>query len=536
MKIIKNQLFFNIIFLLSLCLFVFFAGIGSYGLLDKDEPRYAGTALEIIKNHNWIVPQFNYENRFDKPILFYWFIAASYKIFGISDFTSRLPSAICALLCVLFTWYVSKKVFGNKVALLSGIVLATSIEYVLLGRRAATDMSLCLLFSATMYSIFLSYFIKDFKIKILWCILAGVFSGLSILTKGPVGILLPFMILTVFLICRKQFDVKHLKVYFIILFFALIVALPWFVKVHISTNGEFTKVFFFEHNLKRFTSVVGEHPGPIWFYVPVVLGGFMPWTVFFMSSFFILIRRVLTPKFNKLLLYSFVWILTVFIFFSLSTTKLATYILLIFPPMAIVTSYWIYVLSKTKKRYVYIVFSSLVVIILPAMFYVFKLLKKWNIDDSIKASLLIKISLCILLLFFAIFSFRLFKRAYSFVLFFAVCFSVSFIGVLNSYLPLYYSHTHSDLRDFAKIAKENNASKIISFGMYRPSIAYYSGVPVNFDDKKQQKLYLKEQVNLMSNVYIIGHCSDIDKNKLLFDNVRIIDKRKKYFIGFVGEK
>ena len=127
---------FVILLLLSLCFFIFFFGVGNYGLLDKDEPRYAGTALEMLKNNDWIIPKFNFENRFDKPILFYWLIAISYKLFGISDFISRLPSAVCATLCIFFTWYTVKIVFGRKTAFLSAVILATSVEFVLLGTRS----------------------------------------------------------------------------------------------------------------------------------------------------------------------------------------------------------------------------------------------------------------------------------------------------------------------------------------------------------------------------------------------------------------
>ena len=523
---------FVILILLSLCFFIFFFGLDSYGLLDKDEPRYAGTALEILKSNDWVVPKFNFQNRFDKPILFYWLISTSYKIFGISDFASRLPSAVCAVLCILFTWYTVKTVFGRKVAFLSAIILATSVEFVLLGRRAATDMALCLFFSGSMYSIFLSYYIKDFKTKICWCILAGIFCGLSILTKGPVGVLLPLIILTGFLFVKRQFDIKHLKVYFIIFFFALVVSLPWYLMIHFATQGEFTREFFFEHNLKRFTSVVGEHPGPFWFYIPVILGGFMPWTLFFISAIISLFRHLLKKSFNKLLLFSFVWIVIIFLFFSLSTTKLATYILLIFPPLSIITSYWISVLAKRKIYIVKSVIGFLLLVLIPAFAISFNLLSKWSIEPSIKNTVVLKISLCTAFLFIGILiSLFSFKKAYSFIISFTLCFIIPFIFGLNSYLVPYYNYTHKDLRDFAEIAKKNGADKIISFGMYRPSLVYYSGLPVNFSDKKNQKSMIKTLPGLKNKDCIIGHTSDINAHKELFKNMRILDKRGKYFIG-----
>ena len=520
-----------ILILLSLCFFVFFFGIGNYGLLDKDEPRYAGTALEMLKNNDWIIPKFNFQNRFDKPILFYWLIALSYKLFGVSDFTSRLTSAICGILCVLFTWYTAKKVFGRKIAFLSALVLVTSIEFVLLGRRAATDMTLCFFFSSSMYSIFLSYYIKDFRVKIVWCVLAGIFCGLSALTKGPVGVLLPLIVLTGFLFVKKQFDVKHLKVYFIILFFALLVSLPWYLKVHFATNGEFIREFFFEHNLKRFTSIVGEHPGPFWFYIPVVLGGFIPWTFFFLAAIPSLSKHWFKKTFNKLLLFSFVWVIIVFLFFSFSTTKLATYILLIFPPLSIITGYWISILSKKGINVIRNIVVFLLLILMPIFVYAFNLLLKWNIEQSLKSVVLLKIFLCAVFLFLGLLlSLFYLKKSYSLIIGFAFCVIVSFVLGLNSYLVPYYKYTHADLRDFARLAKKNGVSKIISFGMYRPSLVYYSELPVDFSDKKNQKSIIKTSTGL-EKFCIIGHTSDIDKNKDLFKNVKIIDRRSKYFIG-----
>lgn len=524
---------FVTLILLSLCLFVFFLGIGSYGLLDKDEPRYCGTALEMLREHNWIVPKFNFQNRFDKPILFYWLIAISYKFFGISDFSSRLPSAVCAMLTILFTWYVSKVVFGKKIAFLSALVLLSSVEFVLLGKRAATDMALCLFFTASLYSTFLSYYIKNFKVKIFWCICAGVFCGLSILTKGPVGILLPLVALTFFLFVRRQFDVRHLKVYFIICFFAFLISFPWYFMVHYATGGEFTKDFFFEHNLKRFTSVVGEHPGPFWFYIPVVIGGFMPWSIFMLYSMVYFFRgKFLNKKLNKLIQYCLVWIITVFLFFSFSTTKLATYILLIFPPLSILTGFWLMILCRNKTNLLKNTISFLSLLLTSAIGFVFKMILDWKLDEYLKTPLLVKMAFLLGCFFLGILLlFQLFKKNYSLVTGFALCFVFAFVLGLSLYLPLYYTYTHFDLRRFAEMAKVQKASQIISFGMYRPSLVYYSAVPVDFSEKKRQKLIIKDPESINKNIYVVGHVGDIKDSPGLFENIQILEKGKKYFIG-----
>lgn len=526
---------FSWILLIIICLFTFFSGIGSYGLLDKDEPRYAGSALEMLESNNYIVPKFNFQNRFDKPVLFYWLIASSYKLFGVSDFTSRLPSAICATLCVFFTWYVAKIVFGRICGLICALVLLSSIEFVLLGRRAATDVTLCLFFSGSLYSLFLSYYLKDIKIKIFWTILAGVFVGLSILTKGPVGFLLPIIVLTLFLFFRKNVNLKHLKIYFLISVIAIFVALPWYLLVHFVTSGEFTKQFFFEHNFKRFTSVVGEHPGPIWFYIPVMLGGFMPWSLIFIGAVINLTKRLFSRHFNKLLLFSFSWIIAVFFFFSLSTTKLATYILLIFPPLSLVTGYWICILGRKNFSLLKSFYFSFLLFLIPSIYYAFFLIAKWNLNHVEKSQLLGKLLLCLLVMISSlILSLCMSKKYYPLTVYFTLGFLIPFVFGVNSYLVPYYKYTHGDLRDFAQLANKQSVKEIISFGMYRPSLVYYSRHPVDFQDKKSQRKKIKSFLSGNEKVFIIGHSSDIEKEKKIFEKMTIIDVRKKYFAGSIN--
>ena len=527
---------FLLFFLLLLCLFVFFTGIGSYGLLDKDEPRYASCALEMLENNDFIVPKFNFQDRFDKPVLYYWLIAASYKLFGISDFTSRIPSAFCAVLCVFFTWYTSVVVLGKLRGFICALVLATSIEYILLGRRAATDIALCLFFSGTLYSLFLGYYLKNLKIKIFWTVISGVFAGLAVLTKGPIGIILPLIVLACFLAVRKNFDLKHIKIFFIISFLALLVSLPWYFAIHLATKGEFTRTFFFEHNLSRFTSVVGEHPGPIWFYIPIIIGGFMPWTFLFVNAFFNLSKKLIRKNCNKLILFCFVWVGVVFFFFSLSTTKLATYILLLFPPLSIITGYWISILGLKNIGFLRLVLKVTIFAFIPALTYAIYLILKWKISSFEKNMILGEMSFVLLFVTIAlILDFKFCRKYYSLISVFSVVLTVSLVLGLNFYLVPYYKHTHGELRHFAELAKEVSVKEVISFGMYRPSLVYYSRIPVNFDEKKNQiqkikKHYLNSK-SKREDVFVIGHSSDINKHKKLFQEVTVIEMGKKYFVA-----
>ena len=529
--------FIHIIVFIFVLLFIYLYGINDYGLLSKDEPRYAGCALELMENHNWIIPKFNFQDRFDKPILFYWLIAISYKIFGVNEFASRLPSAISAILLIIFTWYLSVKVLGKTAGFISALILATSVEYIFLGRRAATDMVLCLFFSSSLYSMYLGYFVKEIKMKIFWTFSSGIFAGLAILTKGPIAILLPMLILTLFLLLKGKFDIKHLKVYFLISFIAIVVSAPWYIAVHNDTNGEFTKAFFFTHNLQRFTAVVGEHPGPIWFYFPVLLLGFMPWTFFLLHAILNIYRRFMKKSFNKFIFFSLIWVIVVFTFFSLCKTKLATYILLLFPPLSFITGYWINILGKKYYNLLKlsIIFLSVLLVFACSILYffvpntaLFDIDKKLLMNTLLFTVIVLSSGLCYL--FFK-------KLNYISLLFsFVIIIALPAIFTLTVAIKGYYNITFADLRDFASAAKTLGATEIISFGGYKPLLVYYGRVPVDFESKKQQVKKIKNSINNKENIFLIGYLTDLNKpivkeNKELFRRLQIIKSGRKYFLG-----
>lgn len=519
------------ILLTILCLFLFFTGLNNYGLLDRDEPRYAGCALEMIENNDWITPKFNFQDRFDKPVLFYWLIATSYKFLGVSDFTSRLPSAISATLLVLFTWFTTRKVFGKSFGLVAGVMLASAAEFIILGRRAATDIVLCLLLSGTLYSCYLSYHFKDKKQKLFWMISSGVFLGLALLTKGPIGLLLTLGVLFFFTLYSMKFDIRHLIVYSLIVIISLIVCAPWYFAVHKATNGEFTNVFFIHHNFQRFTDVVSRHEGPPWFYIPIILGGFMPWTLFFLYSLPNLFKKLLKRTVNKFIAYNLIWFLLVFGFFSVSTTKLATYIILAFPPIAILTSYWTCIIYKKKRGIIKSLFLATSLIFLAASIFA-----KGMVTDSslsnLEQSFLIQrglISIIALIVLFAC-TFIFSKKITSLSINFAFSLAIPAILLINSYLPIYYKHTHTDLRNIAIFAKENKLERVTSF-YYKPSLVYYSRVPVEFGKRNVLKKQVKKKSLSGEKVYFVSRVSDIKKHPKYYRNVKVLESGERFFLG-----
>lgn len=326
-----------------LCYFLFFFNLGGYSLFDMDEPRYAEAAREMLESGNWITPTFNYELRFDKPVFFYWLIAMAYKWFGISEFSARFFSAVNATFTAFMLFFVGARLGKLRLGLAAAIVFATAIEVIGLARMSVTDMTLATYMAGSTLSLFM---ITREGPK--WWIAAALFSSLAILTKGPVGIVVPGAILVLYSLISGQFKACFLNRWFpLALLITAALSLPWYVLAYME-NGQIFIDALFKHNVSRFGGVVSGHEFPFYFFVPVLLVGFMPWTGFLPGSVMFWWRKWASPSWtafrdsittrpasHQLALFSLVWVMFIFIFFTTSQTKLLTYILPLFPGLGL---------------------------------------------------------------------------------------------------------------------------------------------------------------------------------------------------------
>ena len=328
--------------LLVLCFFLFFYRLGSYPFFDIDEPRYAEAAREMLESGNWITPYFNYELRLEKPVFFYWLAALSYKVFGIGEFGARFASAAMAAIMVLATFGFGRALISNRFGFYAALILATSIQVFGLARMSITDMTLASLMALTTLSLFLVAH-KNLKF---W-LLAGLFAGLAILTKGLVGIVLPGGVLVLYALWTGQLKRVLLNRWFALaLLVAAAVSLPWYVLAY-QQNGQIFLDSLVFNNVDRFSSVVTGHDqdrfqfGPVnVFFVVVLLVGFMPWTAYLPVAFWK--GRKLQAEDNSahnmlsfVTRFAMVWVTLIFVFFSFSQTKLLTYILPLFPGLSL---------------------------------------------------------------------------------------------------------------------------------------------------------------------------------------------------------
>jgi 4-amino-4-deoxy-L-arabinose transferase-like glycosyltransferase len=322
----------------GLCAALFFFRLGGMALLNQDEGMHAVTAKEMVVTGDWLTPRFNGENFYDKPALFSWAVAASFVAFGFTEFAARLPAALLGLGTVLTTWWLGRRLFDRGTGLLAGVVLATSLEVVVLSRAVQHDIGLA--FAQTLaLALFYGAFTAPGGARRWW--LAGFYAamGLGVLAKGPIGALLPGVIVGAFLLLSRRWDVLKAAVLCPLGWLVFVViAAPWYVAMSLR-HDDYARYFFLEKNLGSFFGA-GEpvHAEPIYYYVAVLFAGFLPWSCFLPLA---LLRAGGSPgrAERPALLYLMLWLGVIFVFFSLATSKLASYILPLMPAAALLTAW-----------------------------------------------------------------------------------------------------------------------------------------------------------------------------------------------------
>lgn len=318
---------------------LFLPGLGDFGVIDPSEAYYSETGREMLERNEWITPLLNYEQWYEKPALAYWLIAASYKTLGVSEFAARLPSALLGIALVLFTYAFARRFLRRRAALLSALVLLTSPLYLVVGHLSLTDMPFTVCVSVALFS-FLGL-ITFRSTGLFW--LGYISLGLAALAKGPLAFILTGLVLTGFLAASHANVGERLKMLLALrplpgLIVAAAVALPWYIAVCLATKGAFAQEFFIRQNFGR-AAGTADHKFPPWFYIPYLFGGAAPWSIFLIGFPGIPVRYGRMPATRSLrssiLKYTAIWSALVFVVLSLIPSKLPTYILPVWPALAI---------------------------------------------------------------------------------------------------------------------------------------------------------------------------------------------------------
>ncbi len=320
--------------LLTIAACLFFIGLGRLPLIEPDEGRNAEVAREMLSLHDWITPHYDTLPYLDKPAVFFWLVAGSFRVFGLSETAARLPSALAGLGTVLLIWLLGCRMFGERSAWLAGIMFATSPLALVFARVVIFDMTLAFLVTLALVAFWISHQSGRPR-RDLDCLMFGA-AGLATITKGPVGFLLPLLIILVYAaVQRKLGEMKRLAWMPGILIF-LVVSLPWFIAVSVR-NPDFPRYAFWDESLLRFTTSHAHRGGSVFYYIPVFLVGFLPWSFPLLFAGINRIRSWKRLRDGSAAPQAFLlsWALVVFAFFSVSHSKLPAYFLPALPALAL---------------------------------------------------------------------------------------------------------------------------------------------------------------------------------------------------------
>jgi 4-amino-4-deoxy-L-arabinose transferase-like glycosyltransferase len=338
----------NMLILLGSSLVLFFLALSSWGLIDPGDGYFSEAAREMIECNDYIVPHLNYQIYFSKPVLIYWLIIAAYKAFGVTVFAARFWSAALATGMVLCCYWTTRSIVNKRAGVIAALIFASAPLVVTFARMALIDMSFTCLLGFAMCATAMTLFTDSKR----WWPWIYTSLALAVLDKGPAGLAVYLVGVAGFAVLYKRKPSEMLPVLKrlhilpgIVLFTAL--ALPWYLAVGIATKGLWPQVFFFFENVGRFAGHTNHRNPYVWFYLPVILYGFFPWFMFLPNALVDVAKErfsgssseaARTDNVQKIAGYNLLtagWTVTVLILFSLSMTKLQTYILPAFPSMAI---------------------------------------------------------------------------------------------------------------------------------------------------------------------------------------------------------
>src|SRR6195256_2553031 len=329
----------DVLLLAAFCGFLFFYGLGAFGLLRAHEARYAQVAREMLDRSDWVTPTLQGKPWLEKPVLYYWHAMLSFRAFGVTDQAARVPAAFDAAVLIAVIYLFLRR-FRPGSELDGALITASCAAVVGFARAAATDMPLAAAFAIALLGWYSWY---ESRTRI-YLAAFYIFLALGTLAKGPVAPALAAVIIFLFLAVKRDWRAIPRSLWIPGLVLYLAVMLPWYIAVQLR-NPDFVRVFILEHNLARFSQDVYHHRQPFWFYLPVFLLAMMPWTIVLVRA--VVERARLIWSENKEAfsspedswqLFLLIWMLVPILFFSASQSKLPGYILPAVPAGALLVA------------------------------------------------------------------------------------------------------------------------------------------------------------------------------------------------------
>lgn len=514
----KHGDLFTFLGLLIVCYFIFFFNIGNYPLMDVDETRYVSMARDMFHCKDFLTLYLNGEFFFEKPPLYFWGECLSFAIFGkVTEFTARFPVALYGTLSTLLLYFTGKKIVSRRFGVISALILATTLEFVILAKFAILDIvvTTCVGFSV-MFG-FLTQFVQDKNKKYMWW-LFYIFSGLAVMAKGIPGFVVPFAVMFFVTIANKTFKQVFKPQYILpgfLLFFLIV--LPWHLIMFKIHDPLFFHEYIIKHHIERFlNSNEINREQPFYFYILTVLWGLVPWIFSAIAVGITKLKSI--KKFNvtelsnpqKYLLFNAIAFVVTMLFFSSSSTKLITYILPVYFFTACILGFvWEdYMFNKKYEKPINITVYILGgICILAGILTCFA---KFVLSAQTYSDLLtIKWFCIILVLAFGISSILCAVKKHPKGVF--ACY-VLFILITSAFgTKLFYNMDYkfgqNDLMRFAKYAHENGKKVAVINDERKYSVVYYYGIPTDMDGRNVLFITLNDKEEMKQ----LGHILD-DKN------------------------
>jgi len=314
-----------------------FLGLGQRDLFQTDEGRYAEIPREMVVSGDWVTPRLDTLKYFEKPPLQYWATAVAYEAFGATNATSRLWTTLTGFLCLLMTGYAGTRLFGARSAWSGLLVLMGSVYFIIMGHFNTLDMGVSFFMCGSLFAFLLAMEAGSLGSRRGWMYAAWGMAALATLSKGLEAVVLPGAVFLLYVSIKRDWA-RFRQLHFLGgLLIYLVIAAPWFLLVTLR-NPDFPQFFFIHEHFERFLTTVHHRVEPWWFFIPILLFGLWCFLPQFVRALVTALRRREPPveaeRFDHGL-FLWLWCGFIFLFFSLSDSKLGSYILPIFPALAL---------------------------------------------------------------------------------------------------------------------------------------------------------------------------------------------------------
>jgi 4-amino-4-deoxy-L-arabinose transferase-like glycosyltransferase len=342
---------------------IWFANLEYRTLVKPDEGRYAEIPREMVVTGDWVTPRLNGLKYFEKPPLQYWATATAYTVFGEHQWTSRLWTALTGFAGILLVWFAGLRLFGREAAGYAALLLSSSLLYVLMSHVNTLDMGVTFFITLGMFGLLIGQAQADVTKRRNWMLMAWAGLALAVLSKGLMGIILPGAALFIYCVVQRDFSVLKRMHWLPGLGVFLLISAPWFVLVMQANPEFFDKFFIYEHYTRFTTKDLGRYQ-PWYYFIPILLAGALPWTVTMFDAMFRTVRgsglpngharsplpnplpqageganeslrEFYSPQMFNSQRFLLIWAVFIYVFFSISGSKLPSYLLPMFPALAL---------------------------------------------------------------------------------------------------------------------------------------------------------------------------------------------------------